>query len=445
MSGIGDKIKGYVVTNMTEAGGHRVDLMASLVTSLIEVLSHHISPVDIIIIISRYARSRSLVICGGQLGYAPHACCITINPTAVHLGLQSQWQLLPFLPITAYIRNQWIIHNDINLVLGMDETVHPPCSLTYNDEPPIPLILASRSSKSATVSDDGTKEIKSGLPQWTNPPLPNTLIDGIIYGNAWANSSSCIIPPPPVVLSEFVTYNDRVYQFGADVRDPPSLRTSASYYDTRSAVASPLLSSSSSSSPSSETSIDDMITNNKWQSLPLMKQPRIRASTCVWRDRIYLIGGDKDDTPTNRISCFDTLKHRWLPESRGGTRRYGNKPMIINIGDHIGLMVLVGMDDRQQQRSNIELFEPNRGVTSSGRWTPLSLKLPFHPSQSWHDMRGIYVDDGILVLMVGGTDDIWAIRTGNTVDDVKALQTSDWFKLPKYPLVMCRSPSLFAI
>jgi hypothetical protein len=479
----------------------------SLSLSIVDALDNK-WPIDVITIIVRYARSKSLIVAGGIIGAnTPVRECYMIDPS---LYLQQRlctadvgdakregkkkvlqyWQSLPSFPktdlIPDYDQHGWLHDNQMVVSVISYGTVVHEMAITYRlddmkndhyshcDHDTTRSLLSSLPSVSLPLTDATmmkvVKKASSRTPSsntiMISPPVRAITIDGIIFGASWISSlSSPSISSPLLTLnrklgsSPIIALNDCFYQFVNQdlyVFDPKttSLSTSTPISGTPVTIGVTGTVSTTATmmgaSSSNEWCVIPGDTNQRnlyWQALP---------GSCCWRDRIYIIGCDHwnwksadhagytaatNCKNTNRITCWCSTTKQWLPIPNGGKhKRYGGLH-AVNIGDHVGILIMMGGTDKgYSPYDHIELFEPQHN-----RWTVLQWKLPF-PVGSFHQRRccTIYIGDGILcAINING--DIWMIHIGDSADDVLKCKTGDWVKMPSLPLRSVHSPTLFAI
>jgi hypothetical protein len=433
-----DYIRQTMVENMTNAGGHHDDIMIPLISALASSFSKE-WPIDIIVMVARYARSRSLVICGGLLvlDYQPYV--MTINPFGVGAGLQSQWQLLPSFARAGYsyqMHQSFVYDNQIIVTLskmgnGIQTYCTAHCTLPFNLDAAIAVPSLSLSSSTSSVpssslvalpSQRGSTKGGDVMKRLTNNPSRS--VNGIAFESKWSTS---LYEPQFSLTCTCVVLNNIIYRFDGDGDDGETL----SYYHAQ---------------------------NKEWQPLPdipSQARPCTITTSCIWYDRIYLLGARKIAIPNSTghtndaiMLCYQPSSHTWIdiPFTRSittsgpiGIKRL-DRSSLINIGDHIGILA-IGGTDRSGPISTIDLYEPHHN-----RWTALPLTLPQPPDATCHHIRALHVDDGIVVLMgLNSSNDIWAIDMGQTIDEVRSRTVDHWALFPPYPFPQLQSPALFAL
>jgi hypothetical protein len=393
----------------------RMTLASSLTNSLSQQW-----PIDIINIIVLYARSRSLIVCGipprVKVDSVESCPTMIINPFAALNGYACEWQSLPSFTKKGVIDWEWQCNNELVLCMSqdyIDETVTLPYHIIGNHTHTKPNTINHNIDTDGDEVKTTTVTATTSLTSLTKPltrahgrdDLKTDGISCVIFGNEWKHSVSSFKFPRYGMTS--LCYNNIIYQFGG---------IEASFLDRRTNIH-----------------------NDEWKILPKdeSESGRWMASCVQWRHFIYTIGGDEAknrlEGEGNRISCLDTITNTWITIPNGGMNR-GYSPLLINIGNDIGVLVMLGSENKSQ--SIIELYEPHH----NHRWSILTLTLPFElPEYSdarfYHwNQGGIYIDDGIICVKDVSTEDhIWTIDIGRTADDVRSLTKDKWLRLASYP------------
>jgi hypothetical protein len=414
------------------------DLMAVIMSSLTNALSS-VWPIDVIDIVARYARSKSLVAIGGTSPGVPLYTCVSINPYLYRsLGSHHDgqlWRLLPSLPHAGVIQ-QHVWNYQHQLVIPHQTGGRKMITLTWNDDTPLTVSSSSSSSSSSSLLlsmiDDPNLDFKRATREST---------DGINWSSEW--KSTDLLPSFQFGQPQCEASNGYIYRWCA---------TYGGYFDHHR--------------------------DYRFQKVPVMSVDRALPGICVWRDRIYLIGlislsltffvhlfrshlrllqlidcptgsdaggGShhikKNWTYTNRISCLDTSNNQWMDVPDGGAVKRRTTPLLLNLGHHIGILVLLALDNDDTVHTTIELFQPHNNHT----WLTLQLKLPFAVDRfSVDHVRGLYVDDGIICIG-NSSPDIWAIYIGETMERVQSCRVTDWFKLPTHPIPDIFCPRFVAV
>jgi hypothetical protein len=405
--------------------GQRDDITITVMSQLVATLSRE-WPLDIIMIIVGYAaQNRSLVVCGGSHApyynslwgfHAYHQLCFVISPFITSTSSDTpQWRLLPSLPKT-------------------DNPIEVGTYYTANNQ----LILNGRFALPYQYEDNIHRRIAPPMGKELDnriAPSSHSHVGGIVYESSWKT-----IPITRMVsVSSYICVNNILYQFG---NDDPKGSKSASY-----------IVMDDKDDKNTTTASGAQASHNQWISLTPMSIPRSWSSVCQWRNRLYIIGGDRTidsnsrrskNAPTqmavtNHITCLDLTTKNWIDIPNGGG--YVNRCWFVSIGDDRGILLGGGLNDLSHPHTDIEFFAP-----LTNEWTMLSLKLPFVPSSGTRtDIRVVYINGFLCILGHNNTAHVWCINIGHTIGDLRQCRTDQWFRLPDFPLPMNRAPAVFVI
>jgi hypothetical protein len=365
------------------------DALTSLVSSLASVLDSRSTtswPMDVIILVAMYARSRSVLI-GSMDSYVTsiHA----INPTYVRHAQQFDWERhnIPGLPMVGMIQYRFMIHDHI--VIGIQSP--------WREQVDEFKLICHAAAISAIAMASSSTALASAHQLPDTDALSSNVIDGIRYGNEWKLSWY-----RPDDTNHIHVVNDVLYQFDF-------VKKKASYWKK----------------------VEGDETKQQWMPLqPMDIITRIPLSSCVWRDQIYFVGGNTHEKD-GEILCFCTRTESWLKYKHNGLQR-GGRPTLINIGDHIGILVMFDINSEDRINMSIELFEPHH----NHKWSILKqLSSPYvhMAGHLWsHRTRCLYIDDGI-VMYLGSDGNLWCIEIGDNADEVILRRTTEWYKAIQSP------------
>jgi hypothetical protein len=392
---------------------HDEDSMVTLMSSLTMALDRT-WPLDIIGIITMYARNRSLVVIGGLAGLFPIPYCMIITPASVYHGYQTKWYILPESPkdMLQSVGFRWCCNNELVC-----------CHYDAHGEAAVSLTLGYRTSYYHLRTPINITASSSSSPS----PIKALNVDGVTF-NEWHTHRKPSLPSymPHLNVGMCLAYRNIIYQFDglhASFLDVTSTST-ALLHDNTSKVTDPI------------TNVDN--NQQSWQAIADMPIESL-TSINVWRDQIYLMGRTGLHEAPLMVS-LSPVSHKWYQYPHFGGLQRTRQPLTLSI-DHIGILYLFGDGKLGDPRPNIEVWQPKLD-----RWTFAPFDLPFvNDALMEIFVRWTYVD-GYICMAGLGNRDIWAIYIGWSEEEFNNVTTDQWFKLPNYPFHdHFRAPSLFAL